>query len=199
MSIAAPSGSDDTCNPAFVAADLLSQAEHGADSQVMLVLTQPSKLEAVRSEIDRQLRELPRREIAERSLANSRVVIFDDAGAAIDFTNEYAPEHLIINTSDAERVAEKITNAGSVFIGNLSPEAVGDYASGTNHTLPTGGYAKAFAGVSLDSFIKYVTFQQLTEEGMKNIGPIVQEMASAEELTGHQRAVEIRMQTLSQR
>jgi histidinol dehydrogenase len=190
---------DDTCIPAFVAADLLSQAEHGPDSQVVLVLTQPSKLEAVQREIARQLDVLPRKDIAAKALANSRVVIFADEGRAVDFTNEYAPEHLIINMADAERVAEEITNAGSVFLGNFSPESVGDYASGTNHTLPTNGYAKAFAGVSLESFVKYITFQQLTEAGMKNVGPIVEEMATAEALTGHQRAVEVRLKTLSQR
>ncbi len=188
---------DETCNPSFVAADLLSQAEHGEDSQVMLVLTNESKLAAIEKEIIRQVNELPRKAIAEKSLVNSRVVIFSEEASAIDFTNEYAPEHLIINTVNAEAIAENISNAGSVFIGNFSPEAVGDYASGTNHTLPTNGYAKAYAGVSLESFQKYITFQKLSEAGIKNVGPIVEEMAKAEELTGHQRAVAIRLQTLS--
>ncbi|HEX8039533.1 MAG TPA: histidinol dehydrogenase, partial [Chryseosolibacter sp.] len=148
---------DDTCNPSFVAADLLSQAEHGEDSQVMLVLMNESKLEPIQKEIARQLNELPRKAIAGKSLANSRVVILSEEASAIDFVNEYAPEHLIINTVNAEAIAGNISNAGSVFIGNFSPEAVGDYASGTNHTLPTNGYAKAYAGVSLESFLKYIT------------------------------------------
>jgi histidinol dehydrogenase len=185
---------DKTCNPVFVAADLLSQAEHGADSQVMLVVTDEAPLEAITQEIQRQLEKLPRRQTAERSLANSRAVVFADTDTAIHFSNEYAPEHLIINTSDAAEVAERISNAGSVFIGNFSPEAVGDYASGTNHTLPTNGYAKAYAGVSLESFLKYITFQQVSEEGMRNVGPLVAEMARAEALTAHERAVLVRLQ-----
>ncbi|MDQ2657452.1 MAG: histidinol dehydrogenase [Bacteroidota bacterium] len=188
---------DETCNPAFVAADLLSQAEHGEDSQVMLVLLDESRLDAIRDEITRQLGELPRKAIAEKALANSRTVVFEDEGAAIDFTNAYAPEHLIINTSNAVAIAEQIVNAGSVFIGNFSPEAVGDYASGTNHTLPTNGYARAYAGVSLESFLKYITYQQLTEAGIRNVGPIVEQLAKAEDLAAHARAVTIRLQSLS--
>lgn len=188
---------DETCDPAFIAADLLSQAEHGEDSQVMLVLLDESKLQAIRDEIQSQLQSLPRKDIAEKSLVHSRTVIFDDEALAIDFTNEYAPEHLIINTSNAEAIAEQIINAGSVFIGNLSPEAVGDYASGTNHTLPTNGYARAYAGVSLESFLKYITYQQLSETGIRNVGPFVEQMATAEALTAHQRAVTIRLQRLS--
>lgn len=188
---------DETCNPAFVAADLLSQAEHGEDSQVMLVLLDGSKLTAIQQAIDNQITLLPRKDIARKSLANSRTVIFDDEALAIDFTNEYAPEHLIINTSNAEAIAEQIVNAGSVFIGNLSPEAIGDYASGTNHTLPTNGYAKAYAGVSLESFLKYITYQQLTETGIRNVGPVVEQLAEAEALAAHQRAVSIRLQSLS--
>jgi histidinol dehydrogenase len=180
-----------------VAADLLSQAEHGEDSQVMLVLLDESRLEAIKKEIDAQLRELPRRSIAEKSLAHSRTIFFSQEATAIEFTNEYAPEHLIINTSNAEAIANNITNAGSVFIGNFSPEAVGDYASGTNHTLPTNGYAKAYAGVSLESFLKYITYQQLSETGIRNVGPYVEQMANAEELAGHQRAVSIRLANLS--
>ena len=187
---------DETCNPAFVAADLLSQAEHGEDSQVMLVLLDESMVGAIKNELDRQVKELPRREIALQSLAHSRTVIFEAEAQAIDFTNAYAPEHLIINTSNAEAIAEQIINAGSVFIGNLSPEAVGDYASGTNHTLPTNGYAKAYAGVSLESFQKYITYQQLSETGIRNVGPYVEKMAEAEALTAHQRAVTIRLQNL---
>lgn len=185
---------DNTCNPVFVAADLLSQAEHGADSQVMLVVTDDAPLEAITQEIQQQLEKLPRRQMAESSLASSRAVVFADTDTAIHFSNKYAPEHLIINTSDAAAVAERISNAGSVFIGNFSPEAVGDYASGTNHTLPTNGYAKAYAGVSLESFLKYITFQQVSEEGMRNVGPIVAEMARAEALTAHERAVLVRLQ-----
>ena len=188
---------DETCDPSFVAADLLSQAEHGEDSQVMLVLLDDSKLQAIREELDLQLNQLPRKAIAEKSLAHSRTVIFDNEALAIDFTNEYAPEHLIINTSNAEAVAEQIVNAGSVFIGNLSPEAVGDYASGTNHTLPTNGYARAYAGVSLESFLKYITYQQLSEGGIRNVGPIVQQLADAEALSAHGRAVSIRLESLS--
>lgn len=190
---------DDTCNPAFVAADLLSQAEHGEDSQVMLALLGDSKLAAIQDELNEQLAALPRQKIAERSLANSRVVIFSDEATAVDFVNEYAPEHLIINTANAEVVSDKIVNAGSVFIGNYSPEAVGDYASGTNHTLPTNGYARAYAGVSLESFLKYITYQQLTEEGIRNVGPVVEEMAEAEALAAHSRAVTIRLQSLSKK
>lgn len=188
---------DETCNPAFVAADLLSQAEHGEDSQVMLVLLDGSKLEPIQQEIDRQIAKLPRREIAKKSLGNSRTIVFDEEALAIDFINEYAPEHLIINTSNAEAIAEQIVNAGSVFIGNFSPEAIGDYASGTNHTLPTNGYAKAYAGVSLESFLKYITYQQLSETGLKNVGPFVEQLAEAEALSGHQQAVTIRLQSLS--
>lgn len=188
---------DKTCNPSFVAADLLSQAEHGEDSQVILVLRDESPLDDIRKEIDRQLNVLPRRTIAEKALAHSRAIVFEEEHSAIDFVNEYAPEHLIINTAGAEALAEKIVNAGSVFIGNFSPEAVGDYASGTNHTLPTNGYAKAYAGVSLESFQKYITYQHLTEAGIRNVGPFVEVMAKAEELTGHQRAVGIRLENIS--
>jgi histidinol dehydrogenase len=188
---------DDTCNPAFVAADLLSQAEHGEDSQVMLVLLDPSRLDSIKAEIDKQLEALPRKEIAAKCLTNSRAVIFEDEAHAIEFVNTYAPEHLIINTSNATAVADQIVNAGSVFIGNFSPEAAGDYASGTNHTLPTNGYARAYAGVSLESFLKYITFQQISEEGIRNVGPIVEQLAEAESLTAHKRAVTIRLESLS--
>ena len=188
---------DETCNPAFVAADLLSQAEHGEDSQVMLVLLDESKLDLIKQELDKQLSQLPRKEIAAKSLANSRTVVFDQEALAIEFTNEYAPEHLIINTSNSQAIAEQIVNAGSVFIGNFSPEAIGDYASGTNHTLPTNGYAKAYAGVSLESFLKYITYQQLTEAGIRNVGPYVEQLAEAEALAAHKHAVTIRLQTLS--
>jgi histidinol dehydrogenase len=187
---------DETADASFIAADLLSQAEHGEDSQVMLVLNNDSMVSAIQSEISKQLEQLPRKAIAEKSLANSRVIIINDQQAALNFINEYAPEHLIINTKNADAVAASISNAGSVFIGNYSPEAIGDYASGTNHTLPTNGFAKAFAGVSLESFMKYITFQKLTEEGIKKLGPVVEEMAEAEQLAGHKRAVTIRLEKL---
>jgi histidinol dehydrogenase len=152
----------------------------------------------VQTEIAKQLEVLPRKAIAEKSLANSRVVILNDQKTALDFINEYAPEHLILNIKNADAVAAEVINAGSVFIGNYSPEAIGDYASGTNHTLPTNGFAKAFAGVSLESFLKYITFQQLSEEGIKKLGPVVEEMAEAEQLTGHKRAVSVRLEKLKQ-
>ena len=184
---------DETANPSFIAADLLSQAEHGEDSQVILVLNSEKLIPPVLQEIEKQLGVLPRKAIAEKSLAHSRIIILNKAEDAIAFINTYAPEHLIINTENTDAYATQIINAGSVFLGNFSPEAIGDYASGTNHTLPTNGYAKAFAGVSLESFIKYITFQQLTEEGLKTLGPVVEEMAEAEQLVGHKRAVSIRL------
>lgn len=188
---------DETADPAFVAADLLSQAEHGEDSQVMLVVTDEKIIESVKAEIKNQLSTLPRKNIAEKSLQHSKTICFDTIGTAIDFINEYAPEHLIINTREADERADEIINAGSVFIGNYSPEAIGDYASGTNHTLPTNGYAKASAGVSLESFIRYITFQKLTEDGLKALGPVVEKMAEAEQLTGHKQAVSIRLKALT--
>lgn len=187
---------DETAVPAFVAADLLSQAEHGEDSQVMLVLTNEALVAPIQNELDKQLAALPRKAIAEKSLANSRVTIFSDAEKAIEFVNAYAPEHLIINRNDLDRIVDKITNAGSVFLGNYSPEAIGDYASGTNHTLPTNGYARAYAGVSLESFMKYITYQQLSEAGLRALGPVVEKMAEAEQLTAHKMAVTIRLATL---
>jgi histidinol dehydrogenase len=188
---------DNSANASFIAADLLSQAEHGEDSQVMLVLLGETLLANIENEITQQLKALPRKAIAEKALLNSRVVIFSEESAAIDFINEYAPEHLIVNTKNTEAITGRITNAGSVFIGNYSPEAVGDYASGTNHTLPTNGYAKAYAGVSLDSFMKYITFQHITEQGIRSIGPVVEQMAEAEELIGHKNAISIRLKNLS--
>ncbi|HEY9006717.1 MAG TPA: histidinol dehydrogenase [Ohtaekwangia sp.] len=187
---------DETADASFVAADLLSQAEHGEDSQVMLVLNNEAILAAIQEEISQQLEQLPRKSIAEKSLANSRVIILADEQKALAFVNEYAPEHLIINTKNAEAIAGAVINAGSVFIGNYSPEAIGDYASGTNHTLPTNGFAKAFAGVSLESFMKYITFQQLTEEGIRHLGPVVEEMAEAEQLAAHKHAVSVRLARL---
>ena len=171
---------DETANPVFVAADLLSQAEHGVDSQAMLITTSEVLQQAVKEEVERQLELLPRKDMEE----------------AIELTNEYAPEHLIVETADYMQVAERVVNAGSVFLGSLSPESAGDYASGTNHTLPTNGYAKAYSGVSLDSFIRKITFQEIRQEGMKNIGPAIEEMAANEHLDAHKNAVTVRLKTI---
>ena len=187
---------DETADPSFVAADLLSQAEHGTDSQVVLVSLSESKVAEVQKEIDRQVALLPRMEIASQALQNSLAIYFDQKESALHFANDYAPEHLIINTQDCDSLAEKILNAGSVFLGPWSPEAIGDYASGTNHTLPTSGYAKAYSGVSLESFTKTITYQKLTMLGLQNLGPSVEIMAEAEQLEGHKRAVSIRLNKL---
>jgi histidinol dehydrogenase len=184
---------DETAVPAFVAADLLSQAEHGADSQVVLITTDKSITNMVMEEIAKQVEQLPRKEIAKKALKNSIAVIVKDIAGAIDMVNEYAPEHLIISCAHDEAIAEKIINAGSVFSGNYSPESAGDYASGTNHTLPTNGYAKAYSGVSVDSFVKKITYQRLSKEGLKNIGKSVELMAEAEGLQAHANAVKIRI------
>lgn len=188
---------DEKADPSFLAADLLSQAEHGEDSQVMLVLTSNKKLNAIQKEIEKQLDALPRKTIAEKALANSRVVIFKEEIDCINFINEYAPEHLIINTRDAEAIADSVINAGSVFLGPYTPEAAGDYASGTNHTLPTNGYARAYAGVSLESFMKYITFQKITEKGIQILGPVVETMAEAEMLEAHKNAVTVRLNKIN--
>jgi len=187
---------DETSNPVFVASDLLSQAEHGTDSQVLLVTTSEELIEEVRKEVGKQLNRLPRKEIAEKSLANSKLILVKDMEEAMDLSNEYAPEHLIIETKDYDILAEKVVHAGSVFLGSLSPESAGDYASGTNHTLPTNGYAKAYSGVSLDSFVRKVTFQKLTEEGIKAIGPSVEIMAANEQLDAHKNAVTVRLESI---
>lgn len=187
---------DESAEASFVAADLLSQAEHGEDSQVMLVLTSVAKLAAIQEEVRSQVTLLPRKAIAEKALANSRILLFTQLEDAIDFVNEYAPEHLIINMKNDTTVADKIRNAGSVFLGNYTPEAAGDYASGTNHTLPTNGYAKAYSGVSLDSFVKKITYQRFTEAGIKIIGSTIEIMAEAEQLVAHKRAISIRLSTL---
>jgi histidinol dehydrogenase len=184
---------DETAVPEFVAADLLSQAEHGADSQVILLTTSQLVVEKVQQSIKEQLKELPRKEIAEKALANSKIVLLNSIDEAIDLSNLYAPEHLILSCRNVEKLIEKIISAGSVFIGNYSPESVGDYASGTNHTLPTNGYAAIYSGVSVDSFVKKVTFQQLTKEGLTNIGNTVMQMAEAEGLGAHKNAVAIRL------
>ena len=184
---------DETANAAYVAADLLSQAEHGADSQVILVCPGKEIVKNVKKEIEDQLVNLPRKDMANKALNNSRAFVITNMDDAIDLVNEYAPEHLILNCKDASALAERIVNAGSVFIGSLSPESVGDYASGTNHTLPTNGFAKAYSGVSVDSFVKKITYQKLTEEGLKSIGQAVIQMAEAEGLHAHANAVKIRI------
>lgn len=189
---------DAKANPIFVAADLLSQAEHGVDSQVIMITTSEKLMQEVEYEVQHQLSHLPRWEIAEKSLANSKLILVKDMEEAIAMTNEYAPEHLIIETEDYMKWAEKVVNAGSVFLGSLTPESAGDYASGTNHTLPTNGYAKAFSGVSLDSFIRKITFQEITREGIQNIGPAIEVMAANEQLEAHKNAVSVRLNTLNQ-
>ena len=187
---------DETANPVFVAADLLSQAEHGVDSQAMLITTSEKLMKEVEYEVQRQLALLPRWEIAEKSLASSKLILVRDMDEAIALTNEYAPEHLIIETKDYMELAERIVNAGSVFLGSLTPESAGDYASGTNHTLPTNGYAKAYSGVSLDSFIRKITFQEINGEGIQNIGPAIEVMAANEQLGAHKNAVTVRLKTV---
>lgn len=187
---------DDTSVPEFVAADLLSQAEHGADSQVILITTSELLAITVQEAINNQIEGLPRKEIAEKALQNSKAVVLNSLSEAIALSDLYAPEHLIISCSNAAEIADKVTNAGSVFIGNYSPESAGDYASGTNHTLPTNGYATMYSGVSLDSFVKKTTYQQLTKEGLANLGPAVMRMAEAEGLEAHKNAVAIRLKQL---
>jgi histidinol dehydrogenase len=184
---------DDTANPEYVAADLLSQAEHGADSQVVLVVTNPVIVDRVEAAIQKQLETIPRRSLAAKALENSKMIVAKNEAEVIDLLNEYAAEHLILSCANASALAEKIINAGSVFLGHYSPESVGDYASGTNHTLPTNGYAKAYSGVSVDSFVKKITYQQLTAEGLKNIGRTVELLAEAEGLQAHANAVRIRL------
>ncbi|MFW5658059.1 MAG: histidinol dehydrogenase [Bacteroidota bacterium] len=183
---------DETAEPAFVASDLLSQAEHGADSQVILVTANEEIIQPVEEELSKQLPALPRKEIAKKALANSKAILLKDS-EIMDLVNEYAPEHLIISTKNAEELAEKVINAGSVFLGNLSPESAGDYASGTNHTLPTYGFAKVYSGVTIDSFIKKISFQNISEYGLFNIAESVMEMAEIEQLEAHKNAVKIRM------
>ncbi|WP_294585856.1 histidinol dehydrogenase [uncultured Bacteroides sp.] len=188
---------DETANPVFVAADLLSQAEHGVDSQAILITTSAELQQAVKEEVERQLALLPRKEIAEKSLANSKLIVVRDREEAIELTNAYAPEHLIVETADYMSVAEQVVNAGSVFLGSLTPESAGDYASGTNHTLPTNGYAKAYSGVSLDSFIRKITFQEIKPEGIATIGPAIEVMAANEQLDAHKNAVTVRLNSLN--
>ncbi len=184
---------DASANPAFVAADLLSQAEHGIDSQVLLITTHEPLLAEVQREVEAQLSQLPRKEIAEKALENSQLVLVHSLEEALEMTNEYAPEHLIIAMEGYADVAEKVRNAGSVFLGNYSCESAGDYASGTNHTLPTHGYAKAYNGVNLDTFCRKITFQELTSKGIESIGPAVERMAAAEQLDAHKNAMTVRL------
>lgn len=187
---------DETSNPVYVAADLLSQAEHGADSQVVLVSTSEELVKAVCAEIDRQLALLPRRELAEKSLKHSKLIVVRDDAEAMELTNAYAPEHLVIATKNYREMAEQVTHAGSVFLGVYSCESAGDYASGTNHTLPTKGYARAYSGLCLDSFMRKITFQELTAEGVRRIGPAVVCMAANEQLDAHKNAMTVRLQSL---
>ncbi len=184
---------DGGANPAFVAADLLSQAEHGADSQVVLLSFEEEMADAIAAEIKKQLIDLPRRTVAEAVVLQSPMIVVRNAEEAIALINTYAPEHLILAVDQPQTIANAIRNAGSVFLGHYTPESVGDYASGTNHTLPTNGFAKAYSGVNMDAFVKKITFQELSEKGLQNIGPAVVEMAMAEELAAHARAVQIRL------
>lgn len=188
---------DETCNPVFVAADLLSQAEHGVDSQSVLFTDSKKVADAVSAEVDRQLALLPRKDIAAQSLTYSKIFILKDINEAFDICNEYAPEHLILSMDSAMDYCDKVINAGSVFVGHYSCESAGDYASGTNHTLPTSGYAKAYSGVNLDSFCRKVTFQNLTAEGVRNIGHAVELMAEAEMLDAHKNAMTCRLASLN--
>lgn len=184
---------DETANPAFVAADLLSQAEHGVDSQSILITTSETLIEQVKVEIEKQLEQLPRKDLAKRALDNSKLILVETMAEAVEMTNEYAPEHLIISTESYTNIANSIVNAGSVFLGNYTPESAGDYASGTNHTLPTNGYAKAYSGVNLDSFMRKITFQEITKEGLTNLSNAIILMAENEELQAHSNAVKVRI------
>ena len=184
---------DQSSNPAFLAADLLSQAEHGPDSQVLLVTTSLKILNDTIEQLNLQVKSLPRNQIAQKSIENSRAVLLENMDDALSLVNTYAAEHLIIASDDAEHIADKVVNAGSVFLGNLTPESAGDYASGTNHTLPTNGHARAYSGVSVDSFVRKITFQKITHEGIRLLGPTIIEMAQAEQLDAHANAVKIRL------
>lgn len=188
---------DDAANASFVASDLLSQAEHGKDSQVILVSTSEQLIAAVSEELEKQLQELPRKEIATSAIKNSTSILLENDEEALDLINEYGPEHFIVCTSNNDYYVEHVSNAGSVFIGNYTPESAGDYASGTNHTLPTNGFSKAYSGVNLDSFTKSITFQKITEEGIKNIGKSIELMAAAEGLQAHKNAVTLRLKELN--
>lgn len=185
---------DETANPKFIAADLLSQAEHGKDSQVILVSTSERIIETILKEVDLQVESLERRELAEVAISNSRAILVENTERAITILNDYAAEHLILAVENPEEIAGRITNAGSIFLGHYTPESCGDYASGTNHTLPTNGYARAYSGVSADSFVKKITYQKITKEGLQKLGPAVEIMAEAEQLTAHKNAVSVRLE-----
>lgn len=187
---------DHTSVPEFIAADLLSQAEHGADSQVILFTCEEAIIEKINKELESQLEALPRKETAKKALENSKFIVMKSVKEMLEITNDYAPEHLIIAMENAADIAEEIVNAGSVFLGNYSPESAGDYASGTNHALPTAGYAKGYSGVNLDSFMKKITFQQLSKYGLFNIGPVIETMAEAEELFAHKNAASLRLKAI---
>lgn len=187
---------DDSAEATFAAADLLSQAEHGVDSQVVLVSTSESKAKEIKAEVQNQLEELPRKDIAAVALQHSSIIVVEDSAAMIEITNEYGPEHLIINTADTNELVPQVMNAGSVFIGPYTPESAGDYASGTNHTLPTNGWAKAYSGVSLDSFQKKITYQTISAKGLKKLGPAIEKMAAAELLDAHKNAVSVRLKAI---
>ena len=187
---------DESCEPSFVAADLLSQAEHGPDSQVIFVALKESLIAKVEKEVEQQLKDLPRKEIAAQALQHSKIILVKDKREAVDIINLYAPEHLILAVKDEDYILKNVVNAGSVFIGNYTPESAGDYASGTNHTLPTNGYARVYGGVSLDSFVKKITYQKISPKGIKNIGSVIETMAEAESLTAHKNAVSIRLKKL---
>ncbi len=187
---------DDTAEPAFVAADLLSQAEHGNDSQVLLISNNDPLVHNVMEEIERQLGRLPRSQYVRKSLENSKIIILKDYAEMVKLVNEYAPEHLILSVKNADEIADLVVNAGSVFLGNFTPESAGDYASGTNHTLPTNGFAKVYSGVNIDSFMKKITFQKITQAGLSNIGQAIMKMAEAEQLTAHKNAVSVRLKIL---
>lgn len=187
---------DKNANPEFIAADFLSQAEHGPDSQAILVTTSEEIVEPVVKAVQEQLEKLPRKEITKKALLHSRIIVLKDDAEVIRFTNQYAPEHLIIQTNNYDFIADQITNAGSVFMGAYTPESAGDYASGTNHTLPTNGYARSYSGVNLDSFIKKITFQEITKEGIRNLGNTIEVMAAGEQLDAHRNAVTIRLSSL---
>ena len=189
---------DNSADPAFIAADLLSQAEHGIDSQVILVASHEKIITKVRAELEKQLATLPRKEIAEAALNNSRMIILDDMESILEMINSYAPEHLIIQCRDYETVGNRILNAGSVFLGPYTPESAGDYASGTNHTLPTGGNARAYSGIGLESFMKRISYQEISEDGLTNLGPAIQAMAEEEDLMAHSIAVDIRLKKLTE-
>ncbi|MEJ2614373.1 MAG: histidinol dehydrogenase [Ignavibacteriaceae bacterium] len=184
---------DENANPAFVAADLLSQAEHGADSQVILLSDSENKINEINTELYIQLNDLPRKDLAEKSLNNSFSLLVNDLDEAVEFSNSYSPEHLILNIKNADKIKSQVQNAGSVFIGNYSPESAGDYASGTNHSLPTSGFAKSFSGVTVESFMKSITFQELSKEGLTNISNTIETLAETEGLFAHRNAVTIRL------